>query len=180
MVVCAMMEEPRQLLEQATIREVAGCSSLRLNKLRSRRMPPAWASATTNTSGRRRPNEHTLERVFTALLAQADTAVDLDWVVAVDSTVVRAHQHAAARPFSLPVSNICRSFHSASVENEPETGGATFRLTRVMIHRKRLQQEASRWRLRRRGPRASRAYSSTAGSSVLHGVQIRRGGEKTS
>lgn len=37
----------------------------------------------------------TLERVFTALLAQADTAGDLDWVVAVDSTVVRAHQHAA-------------------------------------------------------------------------------------
>lgn len=37
----------------------------------------------------------TLERVFTALLAQADAAGDLDWVVAVDSTVVRAHQHAA-------------------------------------------------------------------------------------
>ncbi|NEB96503.1 IS5 family transposase [Streptomyces anulatus] len=37
----------------------------------------------------------TLARVFTALLAQADAAGDLDWVVAVDSTVVRAHQHAA-------------------------------------------------------------------------------------
>lgn len=37
----------------------------------------------------------TLVRVFTALLAQADAAGDLDWVVAVDSTVVRAHQHAA-------------------------------------------------------------------------------------
>ncbi|MFE1790839.1 IS5 family transposase [Streptomyces sp. NPDC059525] len=41
----------------------------------------------------------TWEKVFTALLAQADTEGDLDWVVAVDSTVVRAHQHAAgARP----------------------------------------------------------------------------------
>ncbi|AGJ58911.1 putative transposase [Streptomyces sp. PAMC 26508] len=33
-------------------------------------------------------------KVFTTLLAQADTDGDLDWVVAVDSTVVRAHQHA--------------------------------------------------------------------------------------
>lgn len=41
----------------------------------------------------------TWERVFTALLAEADAEGDLDWVVAVDSTIVRAHQHAAgARP----------------------------------------------------------------------------------
>ncbi|MFF1475968.1 IS5 family transposase [Streptomyces mirabilis] len=37
----------------------------------------------------------TWERVFTALLAQADAEEDLNWVVAVDSTIVRAHQHAA-------------------------------------------------------------------------------------
>lgn len=37
----------------------------------------------------------TWEKVFTALLAQADADDDLDWVVAVDSTVVRANQHAA-------------------------------------------------------------------------------------
>ncbi|MEU8779833.1 IS5 family transposase [Streptomyces sp. NPDC048606] len=37
----------------------------------------------------------TWDRVFAALLAQADTEGDLDWVVAVDSTIVRAHQHAA-------------------------------------------------------------------------------------
>lgn len=35
------------------------------------------------------------ERVFTALLAQADAEGDLDRVVPVDSTVVRAHQNAA-------------------------------------------------------------------------------------
>ncbi|WP_428837660.1 IS5 family transposase [Streptomyces olivaceiscleroticus] len=41
----------------------------------------------------------TWQRIFTALLAQADAEGDLDWVVAVDSTIVRAHQHAAgARP----------------------------------------------------------------------------------
>ncbi|WP_420713601.1 IS5 family transposase [Streptomyces sp. WM4235] len=37
----------------------------------------------------------TWEKVFTALLAQADAEGDLEWVVAVDSTIVRAHQHAA-------------------------------------------------------------------------------------
>nr|WP_237773161.1 IS5 family transposase [Streptomyces luteocolor] len=37
----------------------------------------------------------TWERVFTALVAQADADEDLNWAVAVDSTIVRAHQHAA-------------------------------------------------------------------------------------
>ena len=37
----------------------------------------------------------TWERVFTALVAQADADEDLDWAVSVDSTIVRAHQHAA-------------------------------------------------------------------------------------
>ena len=50
----------------------------------------------------------TWERVFTALLTRADAEGDLDWVVAVDSTIVRAHQHAAGarkkgpRPTSRP------------------------------------------------------------------------------
>ncbi|MFD3587794.1 IS5 family transposase [Streptomyces sp. NPDC058683] len=37
----------------------------------------------------------TWERVFTALMAQADADKELDWVVSVDSTIVRAHQYAA-------------------------------------------------------------------------------------
>ncbi|MFI8933323.1 IS5 family transposase [Streptomyces sp. NPDC053474] len=45
----------------------------------------------------------TWEKVFTALLTQADAQGDLDGVVAVDSTMVRAHQHAAgARPKGAP------------------------------------------------------------------------------
>ncbi|MCD9146097.1 transposase, partial [Streptomyces albireticuli] len=41
----------------------------------------------------------TWERVSTAPLARADADEDLNWVVAVDSALVRAHQHAAgARP----------------------------------------------------------------------------------
>ncbi|AJF70254.1 transposase [Streptomyces vietnamensis] len=37
----------------------------------------------------------TWEWVFTALLAQADADEELNRVVSVDSTIVRAHQHAA-------------------------------------------------------------------------------------
>ncbi|MGM0352510.1 transposase [Streptomyces griseoaurantiacus] len=37
----------------------------------------------------------TWERVFTALVAQADADEDLDRAVSVDSTIVRAHQHTA-------------------------------------------------------------------------------------
>lgn len=44
---------------------------------------------------RRWAADGTWEKVFTALLAQADAEGDLDWTVAVDSTIVRARQHAA-------------------------------------------------------------------------------------
>ncbi|WP_306433557.1 IS5 family transposase, partial [Streptomyces canarius] len=37
----------------------------------------------------------TWERVFTALVAQADADEDVSWAVSVDSTIVHAHQHAA-------------------------------------------------------------------------------------
>lgn len=37
----------------------------------------------------------TWEKVLTTLLAQADAEGDVGWVVAVDSTIVRVHQHAA-------------------------------------------------------------------------------------
>lgn len=37
----------------------------------------------------------TWERMITALIAQADAKNDLNWAVSVDSTIVRAHQHAA-------------------------------------------------------------------------------------
>lgn len=50
----------------------------------------------------------TWAKVFNALLARADADEGLNWVVSVDSTVVRAHQHAAGarkkglRPTSPP------------------------------------------------------------------------------
>jgi transposase len=43
---------------------------------------------------------YALDRVFTQALQQvqahADAADDIDWLVQIDSTIVRAHQHAAA------------------------------------------------------------------------------------
>ncbi|WP_394854374.1 IS5 family transposase [Streptomyces albogriseolus] len=57
----------------------------------------------------------TWERVFTTLVAQADADEDLNWAVSVDSTIVRAHQHAAEarkrgpRPESRPNHAIGRS-----------------------------------------------------------------------
>ncbi|WP_371792951.1 hypothetical protein OG285_31965 [Streptomyces sp. NBC_01471] len=47
------------------------------------------------------------EKVFTALLAQADIEGDVASIGAVDSTVVRAHQHAAeARPKGIPPASL--------------------------------------------------------------------------
>lgn len=40
----------------------------------------------------------TLDRVLVALQGQAQAAGDVEWVVSVDSTIARAHQHAAGAP----------------------------------------------------------------------------------
>ncbi|MFC9931539.1 IS5 family transposase [Streptomyces sp. NPDC127190] len=73
-------------------------------------------------------DDGTWEKVFTALLAQADAEGDLDGVAAVDSTIVRAHQHAAGpvkkgpRPTSrttgLPASP-CRTRFAPPVPRPP-------------------------------------------------------------
>ncbi len=50
----------------------------------------------------------TWERVFTDLVAQGDADEDVGWAVLVDSTIVRAHQHAAgARKKGTPA--VCRT-----------------------------------------------------------------------
>jgi transposase len=45
----------------------------------------------------------TWERLVSAVQADADAAGELDWLVSVDSTVVRAHQHAAGARHPRPV-----------------------------------------------------------------------------
>ncbi|MFE9417144.1 IS5 family transposase [Streptomyces griseofuscus] len=51
--------------------------------------------ATLHTRFRRWTLDGTFERMLRAAQARADAAGDIDWLVSVDSTVVRAHQHAA-------------------------------------------------------------------------------------
>ncbi|WP_437104838.1 IS5 family transposase [Streptomyces sp. enrichment culture] len=53
---------------------------------------------TLHTRFRRWALDGTFERMLRAAQARADAAGNIDWLVSVDSTVVRAHQHAAGAP----------------------------------------------------------------------------------
>ncbi|WP_437099002.1 IS5 family transposase [Streptomyces flavidovirens] len=53
----------------------------------------SWASL--HTRSRRWAADGTFDRMLRAAQARADAAGDIDWLVSVDSTIVRAHQHAA-------------------------------------------------------------------------------------
>ncbi|KOY55288.1 transposase [Streptomyces sp. XY332] len=48
-----------------------------------------------HTRFRRWAADGTFDRILRAAQAKADAASDIDWLVSVDSTIVRAHQHAA-------------------------------------------------------------------------------------
>ena len=48
----------------------------------------------------------TWERLVTVLQADSDAAGELDWLVSVDSTVVRAHQHAAGARRESPAETV--------------------------------------------------------------------------
>ncbi|MEV0981798.1 IS5 family transposase [Streptomyces sp. NPDC049915] len=52
--------------------------------------------ATLHTRFRRWALDGTFERMLQAAQARADATGDIDWLVSIDSTVVRAHQHADA------------------------------------------------------------------------------------
>ncbi|MFB8106896.1 IS5 family transposase [Streptomyces sp. NPDC056007] len=54
--------------------------------------------ATLHTRFRRWAKDGTFARMLQAAQARVDAAVGIDWLVSVDSTVVRAHQHAAGAP----------------------------------------------------------------------------------
>jgi transposase len=53
----------------------------------------SWKSIYTRF--RRWALDGTFARMLAAAQADADAAADIDWLVSVDSTIVRAHQHAA-------------------------------------------------------------------------------------
>ncbi|MFJ2297008.1 IS5 family transposase [Streptomyces sp. NPDC087894] len=61
-----------------------------------RDVPERYGSwATLHTRFRRWAKDGTFERMLRAAQAKADAAGDIEWLVSVDSTIVRAHQHAA-------------------------------------------------------------------------------------
>ncbi|MFD6360755.1 IS5 family transposase [Streptomyces roseolus] len=61
-----------------------------------RDMPERYGPwATLHTRFRRWAMDGTFDRMLRAAQAKADAAGDIEWLVSVDSTVVRAHQHAA-------------------------------------------------------------------------------------
>ncbi|WP_329582492.1 IS5 family transposase [Streptomyces sp. NBC_01361] len=76
-----------------------------------RDVPERYGSwATLHTRFRRWAKDGTFERMLRAAQAKADAAGDIDWLVSVDSTVVRAHQHAAgARKGALSAPALGRS-----------------------------------------------------------------------
>ncbi|MFE8018237.1 IS5 family transposase [Streptomyces antibioticus] len=135
----------------------------------------------------------TWEKVFTELLAQADTEGDLDWVVAVDSTIVRAHQHAAgARPKGAPAGEpdhhalgrsrggLTTKIHLAADSRcrplafvlTPGQAGDAPAFTEVM-HRLRVPRPIGRPRTTPEVVLADRAYSSRAIRSHLRRRGIR-------
>ncbi|WP_257155584.1 IS5 family transposase [Streptomyces sp. Ru87] len=61
-----------------------------------RDVPERYGSwATLHTRFRRWAKDGTFERMLRAAQAKAEAAGDIEWLVSVDSTIVRAHQHAA-------------------------------------------------------------------------------------
>jgi transposase len=60
-----------------------------------RDLPPAFGPWQTVWKRHHRfANDGTWDRIHARLLAEADAADDIDWMVSVDSTINRAHQHA--------------------------------------------------------------------------------------
>ncbi len=61
-----------------------------------RDVPERYGSwATLHTRFRRWAKDGTFEQMLQAAQTKADATGDIDWLTSVDSTIVRAHQHAA-------------------------------------------------------------------------------------
>lgn len=78
---------------------------------------------------RRWSGDGTWERILEALQTGCDEAEGADWSVSVDSTVVRAHQHAAgarhAPPKDIPADRLAVAELSAPVGARPTIGRTT-------------------------------------------------------
>ncbi|WP_445194835.1 transposase [Streptomyces sp. CB02009] len=90
----------------------------------------------------------TWERLLQQVQAAADAAGEVDWDISVDSTIVRAHQHAAGARTDLPLAP--GSEGAAGVEHQDETPWQSL-LARLV----EVAWEARAWAARGAGSRAS-------------------------
>ncbi|MFI6210332.1 IS5 family transposase [Streptomyces sp. NPDC051041] len=75
-----------------------------------RDVPERYGSwATLHTRFRRWAKDGTFERMLRAAQARADAAGDIEWLVSVDSTIVRAHQHGRSAKKGLRIPGLGRS-----------------------------------------------------------------------
>jgi transposase len=95
-----------------------------------RDMPPCYGDfRTVHGRHRRWSADGTWERVLAELQADSDPGGDAEWAVAIDSTVVRAHQHAAGArrepPKDVPVEVLAPLLAAPTPTMEPagHTGG---------------------------------------------------------
>ncbi len=90
----------------------------------------------------------TWERLLQQVQAAADAAVEIDWDIAVDSTIVRAHQHAAGARTDPPPAPATKGAASAEHQDETPWQSLVARLVEVVL-------EARAWAARAAGSPAS-------------------------
>lgn len=90
----------------------------------------------------------TWERLLQQAQAAADAAGEIDWDVAVDSTIVRAHQHAAGARIDPPPAPVSKGAEAAEHQGETPWRSLLSRLVEVV-------QEVRAWAARGAGSPAS-------------------------
>jgi transposase len=90
----------------------------------------------------------TWERLLQQVQAAADAVGDIDWDIAVDSTIVRAHQHAAGARTDPPPATAPKGAETAEHQDEPPWQSLLARLVEVV-------QEVRDWAARAAGSPAS-------------------------
>lgn len=74
----------------------------------------------------------TWERLLQQIQAAADAAGDIDWDISVDSTVVRAHHHAASARKALPPPRRSKGEQAMGHQIEPAGSGLAAHLVEVV------------------------------------------------
>jgi transposase len=75
----------------------------------------------------------TWERLLQQVQAAADAAVEIDWDIAVDSTNVRAHQHAAGARTEPPPTSVSKGAEEVEHQGETPWQSLVARLVEVVL-----------------------------------------------